>query len=75
MLPALASDNLPHLVLAIQRLSQRPELHDAALDLADELSGITAMVAERFTNDRTAEGVQEAFRLTVGCVSLGLRLS
>lgn len=75
MLPALSSDNLPHLVRAIQRLSLRPELHDAALDLADELSGITAMVAERFTNDRTAEGVQEAFRLTVGCVSLGLELS
>jgi hypothetical protein len=40
--------------------------------LADELSGITAMVAEKFTNDRTAEGIQRALLLTVGGVSLGL---
>ena len=40
--------------------------------LADELAGITAMVAEKFTNDRTAEGIQRAFFLSVGGVSLGL---
>lgn len=40
--------------------------------LADELAGITAMVAEKYTNDRTAEGIQRAFFLTVGGVSLGL---
>ncbi len=40
--------------------------------LADELAGITAMVAEKFTNDRTAEGIQRAMLLTVGGVSLGL---
>jgi hypothetical protein len=43
-----------------------------AVMLADELAGITAMVAEKFTNDRTAEGIQRAYLLTVGGVSLGL---
>jgi hypothetical protein len=33
------------------------------------------MVAEKFTNDRTAEGIQRALQLTVGCVSLGLEHS
>jgi hypothetical protein len=33
---------------------------------------VTAMVAEKFTNDRTAEGIQRAMYLTTGCVSLGL---
>ena len=42
------------------------------LNLADELTGITAMVAEKFTNERTADGIQKALYLTVGCVSLGL---
>jgi hypothetical protein len=40
--------------------------------VADELAGITAMVAEKFTNDRTAEGIQRAQLLTIGGVSLGL---
>jgi hypothetical protein len=40
--------------------------------LADELAGITAMVAEKFTNNRTSEGIQKAVNLTVGGVSLGL---
>ena len=45
---------------------------DAALNLADELTGITAMVAEKFTNERTADGIQKApVFLTVGGVSLG----
>jgi hypothetical protein len=54
----------------LQRVVQ-PQRH-AAYTLADELTGITAMVAEKFTNDRTAEGIQKALQLTVGGVSLGL---
>jgi hypothetical protein len=45
---------------------------EAAYALADELTGITAMVAEKFTNDRTADGIQKALQMTVGGVSLGL---
>lgn len=61
----------PHLILALQALSQR-ENQQAALELIDELSGITVLVAQKFTNDKTAEGLLEAFNLTVGCISLGL---
>ena len=71
MLPAIVVENLPRLVRAIRLLAQDPR-PDAALNLADELSGITAMVAEKFTNERTAEGIQKALYLTVGGVSLGL---
>jgi hypothetical protein len=70
MLPAIVVERLPRLVRAIKCLSQRGE--DEAVMLADELAGITAMVAEKFTNERTAEGIQRAFLLTVGGVSLGL---
>lgn len=71
MLPALVRENLPRLTRAIKLLpgDDRP---DAALMLADELAGITAMVAEKFTNNRTSEGIQKAVNLTVGGVSLGL---
>lgn len=71
MLPALVRENLPRLTRAIRLLpgDTRP---DAAVTLADELAGITAMVAEKFTNHRTAEGIQKAVNLTVGGVSLGL---
>jgi hypothetical protein len=71
MLPALVRDNLPRLTRAIKLLpgDTRP---DAAVMLADELAGITAMVAEKFTNNRTSEGIQKAVNLTVGGVSLGL---
>jgi hypothetical protein len=71
MLPALVKESLPRLVRAIKLLpgDERP---DAAVILADELTGITAMVAEKFTNDRTADGIQRALQLTVGGVSLGL---
>jgi len=70
MLPALVIEQLPRLVRAIKLLvTEDPE--EAAV-LADELSGVTAMVAEKFTNDRTAEGIQRALLLTVGGVSLGL---
>jgi hypothetical protein len=68
---AVVEEKLPRLVRAIRRLAER-EGGDEAIMLADELAGITAMVAEKFTNDRTAEGIQRAFFLTVGGVSLGL---
>ena len=71
MLPAIVVENLPRLVRAIKLLPNDPR-EDAALDLADELTGITAMVAEKFTNERTADGIQKALFLTVGGVSLGL---
>ena len=71
MLPAIVVENLPRLVRAIKLLPNDPR-EDAALNLADELAGITAMVAEKFTNERTADGIQKALYLTVGGVSLGL---
>src|SRR5450830_1066257 len=71
MLPAIVIETLPRLTRAIKQLAPYPD-DDAAYALADELTGITAMVAEKFTNDRTAEGIQKALQLTVGCVSLGL---
>lgn len=71
MLPAIVVENLPRLVRAIKLLPGDPR-EDVALNLADELTGITAMVAEKFTNERTADGIQKALYLTVGCVSLGL---
>jgi len=71
MLPALVVERLPRLTRALRVLGTRP-VDDDALILADELAGITAMVAEKFTNDKTAEGIQKALFLTVGGVSLGL---
>lgn len=71
MLPAIVIEKLPRLVRAIRLLPNEATPDEAAV-LADELSGITAMVAEKFTNDRTAEGIQRAMLLTVGGVSLGL---
>ncbi|WP_338681002.1 hypothetical protein OPV09_07390 [Janthinobacterium sp. TB1-E2] len=71
MLPAIVVENLPRLVRAIKLLPGDPR-EEAALNLADELTGITAMVAEKFTNERTADGIQKALYLTVGGVSLGL---
>jgi hypothetical protein len=71
LLPAIVAENLPRLVRAIRCLAHDPR-QDVGVNLADELAGITAMVAGKFTNDRTAEGVQKALFLTVGCVSLGL---
>ena len=59
MLPAIVVENLPRLVRAIKLLPNDPR-EDAALNLADELTGITAMVAEKFTNERTADGIQKA---------------
>jgi hypothetical protein len=68
---AVVEEKLPRLVRAIRCLATRP-VEDEAVILADELAGITAMVAEKFTNERTAEGIQRAFFLAVGGVSLGL---
>ena len=68
---AIVEEKLPRLVRAIRALAARP-VDDEAVMLADELAGITAMVAEKFTNDRTAEGIQRAVFLTVGGVSLGI---
>jgi hypothetical protein len=70
-LPAIIAERLPRLVRAIRCLAARP-VGDEAIMLADELAGITAMVAEKFTNDKTADGINRAFFLTVGGVSLGL---
>jgi hypothetical protein len=71
MLPAIVIEQPPRLVRAIKLLPGEATAEEAAI-LADELSGITAMVAEKFTNDRTAEGIARAQLLTVGGVSLGL---
>jgi hypothetical protein len=71
MLPAIVIEKLPRLVRAIKLVPAKASA-DAAAGLADELAGITAMVAEKFTNDRTAEGIQRAQLLTIGGVSLGL---
>jgi hypothetical protein len=71
MLPAIVIEKLPRLVRAIKLLPEQADA-DEAIGLADELSSITAMVAEKFTNDRTAEGIQRALLLTVGGISLGL---
>jgi hypothetical protein len=71
MLPALVIEQPPRLVRAI-RLAREHAEAGAATGLADELAGITAMVAEKFTNDRTAEGIQRAQLLVIGGVSLGL---
>jgi hypothetical protein len=71
MLPAIVIEKLPRLIRAIRLMPQHADADEAA-GLADELAGVTAMVAEKFTNDRTAEGIQRAQLLTIGCVSLGL---
>ncbi|WP_036164856.1 hypothetical protein [Massilia sp. 9096] len=71
MLPAIVIEKPPRLVRAIRLIPGKADAEEAAA-LADELSGITAMVAEKFTNDRTAEGIQRAQLLTIGGVSLGL---
>ena len=62
----------PQLVQALEALALRTDNRDAAELLFNELSGITVLVAKKFTNDRTADGMLEAFHLTVGCISLGI---
>jgi hypothetical protein len=62
----------PHLVQALAALAQRDSYREEAENLLQDLSGITLLVANKFTNNRTADGMLEAFYLTVGCVSLGI---
>ena len=62
----------PHLVQALTALAKRADNRDGALTLIDELSGITVLVAKKFTNEKTADGLLDAFNLTVGCISLGI---
>ena len=62
----------PHLVQALEALAKREDNHEKAQNLLDELSGITVLVARKFTNERTADGLLDAFHLTVGCISLGI---
>jgi hypothetical protein len=71
MLPAIVIEKLPRLIRAIRHLADTAGPEEA-LGVADELAGITAMVADKFTNDRTAEGIQRAQLLTIGGMSLGL---
>lgn len=63
---------LPHLVSAFEALARRADYQETAQTLVDELSGITVLVARKFTNERTADGLLDAFHLTVGCISLGI---
>jgi hypothetical protein len=65
----------PHLIQALQTLALRVDHVQAADTLLHELAGITVLVARKFTNDRTADGLLEAFYLTTGCVSLGISLA
>jgi hypothetical protein len=69
---ASISSRPPHLTLALKALGQQVDHQEVAQNLLDELSGITTLVAKKFTNDRTAEGIQDALNLTVGCISLGI---
>lgn len=62
----------PCLVQALEALAQHEDYQETAQSLIQELSGITVLVAKKFTNDRTADGLLEAFYLTVGCISLGI---
>jgi len=62
----------PQLVQALEALALRADNQEAADTLFHELSGITVLVAKKFTNDRTADGMLEAFHLSVGCISLAI---
>lgn len=62
----------PHLVSALEALARRADHQEEAQPLIDELSGITVLVARKFTNERTADGLLDAFHLTMGCISLGI---
>jgi hypothetical protein len=69
---ASITTRIPHLAQALEALAQRPDYEETASGLLEELSGITVLVAKKFTNDRTADGLLEAYHLTIGCVSLGI---
>jgi hypothetical protein len=69
---ARITTHAPHLVQALEALAKRADNQEAAQTLLDELSGITVLVAKKFTNERTADGLLDALHLTVGCISLGI---
>lgn len=60
------------LIQALESLGLRPDSQEYAEILLEELTGMTVLVARKFTNERTADGLQEAFYLTLGCVSLAI---
>jgi len=62
----------PSLVLAIEALGKRQNAQEDAQVLLDDLSGITVLVAKKFTNKNTADGLLDAFHLTTGCISLAI---
>lgn len=62
----------PQLVQALETLALDHDREQEAQALLHELAGITVLVARKFTNDRTADGLLEAFYLTLGCISLGI---
>ncbi len=62
----------PQLVQALEALALRTDNRDTVATLFEELSGITVLVAKKFTNDKTADGMLEAFHLSVGCISLAI---
>lgn len=62
----------PHLVQALQALPNTSSNQETAQILLDELSGITVLVAKKFTNERTADGLLDAYQLSIGCISLGI---
>lgn len=72
---SIVTEHPPHLVHALNALARRSNAQPARDELLHELSGITVLVAQKFTNDRTAEGLSAAFHLSVGCISLGLALA
>jgi hypothetical protein len=69
---ATHTTRVPHLIGALEALAARSHHEEAARILLEELAGITVLVATRFTNDRTADGLLEAYYLTTGCLSLAL---
>lgn len=62
----------PHLVQVLDALAMKDGEAENSQLLLQDLAGITALVAKKFTNDKTADGLLDAFYLTVGCISLAL---
>lgn len=60
----------PSLIHALKTLAIQQNRDEPAL--LHELAGITVLVARKFTNDRTADGLLDAFYLTIGCISLAI---
>ena len=51
----------PHLLRALETLALDQSREPEAQTLLHELAGITVLVARKVTNDRTADGLLEAF--------------